>query len=78
MGRSGQDRKGITSLVSGYVDSNLEKSADLVWYHSCLLLGTGLAPRVSTALVVPFLQLQDVSMVKAKGRTCESMGFPPD
>lgn len=74
MGRSRQDRKGVTSLGSGY----LEKSADLVlvWDHSCLLWGTGLAPKVSNPLVVPSLQLQDVSMIKAKGRTGESMGFP--
>lgn len=60
-GREEQERTGINSLASDYVESDLEESEDLVWDHSCLLLGTGLVPRMSTALFLLSLQLKDVS-----------------
>lgn len=36
-GQEGQERTGISSLVSGYVESGLEASAALIGDHSCLL-----------------------------------------
>lgn len=63
----------MKSLGSGYVESDREEPADLVCDHSSALLGDSLVPRVSTVLLL-FLQLKNVSMVKAKGRTCEAVG----
>lgn len=60
-GREVQESTGINSLVSDHVESDLEESEDLVWDHSCLLLGTGLVPRMSTALFLLSLQLKDTS-----------------
>lgn len=36
-GQEEQERTGINSLVSDYVESDLQESEDLVWDHGCLL-----------------------------------------
>lgn len=59
-GQEGQERTGISPLVSGYVESDLLESAALIWDHSYLLLRTGLVLRVSTASVLLSLRLKDV------------------
>lgn len=75
-GQEGQERIGISSLEGGYAERDVAGSAGLAWNHGCPLLGTGLVLGVLTALVLLSLQLKDVSMVKAKGGTCELVGSP--
>lgn len=76
VGRSGRQeaerRTGLSSLVSGYVGSDMDESAGLVWDTAAFSWGQTWSLECLLSYVLLSLHHQDVSTVKAKGKTCEA------